>query len=54
MLIEGGNQIAKLRGADELLKGQIMPKVVVTDYTFPSLDLEKAILEPSGEMTCAH
>ncbi len=25
-----------------------MPKVVVTDYTFPSLDLEKAILEPSG------
>ncbi len=25
-----------------------MPKVVVTDYTFPSLDIERAILEPSG------
>ena len=25
-----------------------MPKVVVTDYTFPSLDIERAILEPAG------
>jgi len=25
-----------------------MPKVFVTDYTFPSLDLEKALLEPTG------
>ena len=47
MLIEGGKQSGKLRGADELLKGQIMPKVVVTDYTFPTLDIEKAILEPT-------
>ena len=25
-----------------------MPKVAVTDYTFPSLDIESAILEPLG------
>ena len=26
-----------------------MPTVAVTDYTFPSLDIEVAILEPLGE-----
>jgi len=25
-----------------------MPKVVVTDYTFPSLDVERAMIEPTG------
>jgi D-3-phosphoglycerate dehydrogenase len=48
MLIEGGSRNVKLQSTDELLKGQIMPKVVVTDYTFPSLDMERAILEPTG------
>ena len=24
-----------------------MPKVVITDYTFPNLDIEKLVLEPN-------